>query len=167
MGRSSLFAFEWPDWLAAGVLVPAAVGGVAGVAVVALLHFVLRPRVAGPAPAPPPAPDLDPFIHGSASEQRQAYRRGGSLVEVKVRPPGRDAAVLTGWVLDRAAGGLGLKLDRQFPAGMVLQVRPLNASPLTPWVEVEVKSALPGPDGWRLGCQFVRQPTWAVLMSFG
>src|SRR5438094_8174490 len=68
------------------IWVPLAVGMVAGLlSIVALRSFSGR-RPLVPAPDPParkismPAPD--PFVHGSATEQRRALRRAGNPVPV-------------------------------------------------------------------------------------
>jgi hypothetical protein len=167
MITSTLFGLGCPAWLSTQVWLPAVVGGGVGLLVVATLHALGRPAAAA-APAPEkPKQDFDPFVHGSASEQRSSHRRRGSPVEVLIRPAAGEGAQWRGYVLDRSTGGMCLRVEKALDAGVQLHVRPANAPPITPWIEIEVKSARQTTDGWELGCQFVRTPPWALLLMFG
>lgn len=130
----------------------------------------LSSRCQAPPPAPaaaPPAPDLDPFEHGSVSEKRQAVRRSGNPVEVQVVDPGTKAPLTNGWVLDRSTGGLSLQLFDSLAPNTVVSVRPTKAPDLMPWVEVEVRSCRPQNGGWEIGCKYLRTPPWSVQLLFG
>jgi hypothetical protein len=157
-------------WLTPEIMVTSAVGlGAAVAAVIATLFFTrTRPQ---PAPPPPPAPqkdpEYDPFMQGSASEQRKAYRRGGNPVQVLIRRPESALEPVRGLVLNRSTGGLCLSVEGMVAEGTILEVRPGNAPPITPWVEVEVRTCRRTQDGWEVGCQFVRTPPWALLLMFG
>jgi hypothetical protein len=122
-------------------------------------------------PAPPPAeqdePEVDPFAHGSTSERRSAHRRGGCLVEVAIRDPEMQNPPTFGWVTDRSLGGLCLRVGSEVETGLVVAVRPAKAPPITPWTQVEVKTCVRDGDAFKLGCQFVRTPPYAVLLMFG
>jgi hypothetical protein len=136
--------FQWPLTVGAGV--------VAGLGVVGTLHFLIRPRMTfTPPPTTKPRQETaDPFVHGSAFEQRKA-----------------DQALRSCFVVNRCVGGLGLFAETTIEPGSQLKVRPTNAPPITPWVEVVVKSCRPATRGFEIGCQFVKTPPWAILLMFG
>jgi hypothetical protein len=150
-------------------LLPVAAGLLAGLGMVGVLHFLNRPRaVLGPQAKEADEPEVaDPFVHGSASEQRKAFRRHGSPVEVLIVDQTLHGAQSKGYVVDRCVGGLGLLVERPIEAEHLLTVRPRNAPPLAPWVEVVVKSCRESNPGYELGCQFVKTPPWALLLMFG
>ena len=158
------------EWAEPRILLPTAIGLGAGFLAIVTIHFLTRSRPQPHQEAPkerPKDPDYDPFVQGSASEHRKAYRRTGNPVEVWVRNPATGLAPVRGHVLNRSTGGLCLGLEAMIAEGIVLEVRPANAPPITPWVEVEVRSCRHTNDGWEAGCQFVRTPPWALLLMFG
>jgi hypothetical protein len=153
--------FQWPLTVGAGV--------VAGLGVVGTLHFLIRPRMTfTPPPTTKPRQETaDPFVHGSAFEQRKAFRREGNPIEVMVVDSMTDQALRSCFVVNRCVGGLGLFAETTIEPGSQLKVRPTNAPPITPWVEVVVKSCRPATRGFEIGCQFVKTPPWAILLMFG
>jgi hypothetical protein len=169
MPLTAVLADYLPDLAApsGGLFLPVAAGVVAGLGVVGAIHLLVRGRQ--PAAAPPAAeqPALDPFVHGSASEQRGSFRRQGNPVEVQVVNQTTHSVQMRGWVVDRSVGGLGLLMDQPIDAGSLLTVRPTNAPPLTPWIEVTVRSCRQSNPGYEVGCQFVKTPPWALLLTFG
>ncbi len=126
-----------------------------------------------PALAAPPTPtsrteqEYDPFVQGSATEQRKAHRRAGNPVEVLIAAEQSTTPDWRGWVVDRSVGGLCLCVPEEFAQGTFLRAIPANAPQLTPWTELEVRSCRSTNDGYEIGCQFVRQPPWSVLLLFG
>jgi hypothetical protein len=163
------FGFDLPY---AEYWVPLLVGVGMGLMVIGFIHRVGRRQTAVPPPKPAPKKGLefDPFVQGSATEQRRALRRGGNPVEVHLRrtesKEGKEP-LLCGWVLDRSVGGLCLLSPQEFAPDTFWSVLPVNATPMTPWVDVEIRSCRAVKDGWEIGCQFVKQPPWAVLLLFG
>jgi hypothetical protein len=166
------------------LLVPIAVGIGAGLGLVALIHFFNRHRqVATVGDLSPDVTDevtdettgpmnehrpvSDPFISGSKSELRSAFRRTGNPIPVHVIDQDKQTAPMNGYVVNRSVGGLGLQLDCPIDVQTVLSVRPANAPHIAPWVEVVVKNCRKGPRGYDIGCQFVKVPPWPVLMMFG
>ena len=148
------------------IWLPVAAGLVVGLIALGFVQLVGRRGVAT-APPPPeekPKPDYDPFVQGSATEQRKALRRGGNPVEVIINV---NQTEMRGWVLDRSTGGLCLSMCEEVAPGSRLKILPLNASNITPSVEVEVRSCRSNKSGFEVGCQFVKPPTWAVLLLFG
>ncbi len=158
--------FGW-DIPQAEVVIPVVVGLVVGALALLGVRWFSRGTPPKAEQPPQPQPEHDPFVDGSLSENRRAYRRGGNPVEVFIsRPSARDHN-LRGRVSDRSVGGLGLEVSLEFAPGTVLKVLPVNAPNITPWVDVEVRSCRPVKDGWEIGCQFVKAPSWEVLLLFG
>jgi hypothetical protein len=150
-------------------LMPLAAGLAAGGVAVFLLHLVARLRTASVETplTDKKDPEYDPFVHGSASEQRKAYRRSGNPVELLIALHGNKKTPCRGWVTDRSVGGLCVESPAEVAPGTVLEVLPANAPAMTPWIEIEVRSCRLIDQGWQLGCQFVRQPPWSILLLFG
>lgn len=155
--------------LSAETWIPLVAGMAAGVLSIVAFRIVAARQRRRPAPAAPanetPAPD--PFVHGSASEQRRAWRRGGNPVPVLIKIPTQKDPGWRGWVFDRSVGGLGLVVENAFEPGAQLSVLPEKAPQSMPWIDIEVKSCRPGEDGFELGCKFVKTPPWSVLLLFG
>ena len=107
------------------------------------------------------------FVHGSPTDQRRAYRRAGNPVEVYYATPENKETPRIGWVYDRSVGGLGLVTAEEFPDDTELAVRPTNAPEIVPWVDVLVRSCRETPEGFELGCKFVKTPPWSILLMFG
>jgi hypothetical protein len=151
------------------LILPVAAGVVAGLGAVGAFHFLTRPRTRVLALRQrPQAPAPDPFVHGSASEQRKSLRRQGNPVEVLITDPlSTTASPWTGYVVDRSVGGLCLLVEDPIPTNATLSVRPTNAPDMTPWVEVVVKACREVNPGHEVGCQFVKTPPWSVLLMFG
>jgi hypothetical protein len=114
-----------------------------------------------------PWPLAGPLTYGSASERREGFRRKGGRVRGRLADAGATAALGTGWVVDRSAGGLCLQVARRLAEGAMLSVRPVHAPARMPWVQVEVKSCREWTGGWEVGCRFVRRPSWDMLLHFG
>jgi hypothetical protein len=144
------------------------VGIAAGLTVVGAIHYLIRPRMTVAPPSRPSTPETtDPFVHGSAFEQRKAVRREGNPTQVMVVDSSTGQAPTNVFVVDRCVGGLGLYAPDPIEPGRQLKVRPTNAPAVTPWVEVIVKSCRPTSQGFEIGCQFVKTPPWAILLMFG
>jgi PilZ domain len=152
----------WEYW------VPFSVGiSVGGLFLLSLRFVGKRPAPVATAPRVKPSQEYDPFVQGSPTEQRKAHRRGGNPVEVLLAEKDSDSPHWRGWVLDRSVGGLCLGVPQEIPEGTVLRVFPVHAPAITPWTAIEVRSCRSSKDGFEIGCQFVRQPPWAVLLLFG
>jgi hypothetical protein len=151
------------------IWLPLAVGMVAGgLCIVAFRTFGRRPALAAPpTPGLKQEQEFDPFVQGSATEQRAAHRRGGNPVEVVIAVEQSTKTAWRGWVVDRSVGGLCLAVSDEFAEGTVLRTLPANAPTITPWTELEVRSCRSTRDGFEIGCRFIRQPPWSVLLLFG
>ena len=112
-------------------------------------------------------PETDPFEVGSSAEKRSAARRKGGAVEVSVHFKERIQPPILGCVVDRSIGGLRLEVPCEVPVGTILQVRPREAPPGAPWIEIEVKSCSQHKNAWHVGCAYLKTPSWSVLLLFG
>jgi hypothetical protein len=123
----------------------------------------LRKRMARPTAAG----DADPIAQKAAKERRAATRRGGHAITVEMNDPDEKRAQQHGWVVDRSVGGLCLMVPESVPVGSIWKVRPSEAPRTTPPVRVEVKTCTAEGHEWKLGCQFEKTPSYAVLLMFG
>jgi hypothetical protein len=112
-------------------------------------------------------PGYDPFLFGSTHEKRSSPRREGNPIAVHVTSADGRAQPVTALVLNRSIGGLRLFLDNEVAVGKFLSVRPSDAPRTTPWVQVEVRYCREVAHHFEVGCQFLRTPSWGVLVLFG
>jgi hypothetical protein len=151
---------------------PLLVGIAVGVLAIATGNVVMRRRRRSRPPEPlksqqvPGPPGYDPFVEGSPSDQRKAFRRQGNVKEVFYKL-GDDKVARQGVVLDRSVGGLRLGLDEEIVIGARLLLLPGGASEMIPWTEVEVRTCRQIDDSWETGCQFIKVPPWSILLMFG
>jgi len=111
---------------------------------------------------PLPSPDSE----SPELDRREAPRRRKQVKVLVTDAEGRGEPA-TAWVIDRSVGGLCLSVSQETAPGTMLGVRPAGAPQEVPWVAVEVKSCRPVENTWELGCQFLRTPSYGVLMLFG
>lgn len=100
-------------------------------------------------------------------ERRRSLRRTGVPTPVQVSDPKRPKRVIDGYVLDRSSGGLRLAMEKPFPTGVALQVRPTNAPPESPWITIIIRSCREVGDYFEVGCQFQEELPWHLLLMFG
>jgi PilZ domain len=100
-------------------------------------------------------------------ERRRTSRRSGVPTAIQMVEAKKFGKVQEGFVLDRSSGGLRVATERPLPTGSVLQVRPTNAPPETPWVIVIIRSCKESGDFFEIGCQFQEVVPWHVLLMFG
>ena len=156
----------------AEIWIPLVAGMAVGGMCLAGIHLFARKGKYLPPPPPPnsaqkKSQDFDPFVQGSPTEQRKSHRRTGNPVEVFVAVGEETTPRCRAWVVDRSVGGLALTLNDEIKPETRLRILPVNATGVTPWTEVEVRCCRPIKEGFELGCQFVRQPQWSVLLMFG
>src|SRR5262245_32527426 len=75
-----------------------------------------------PLPHPAPGPVRDPFVEGSATEQRRAFRRTGNPVTVLICRADDTSQVWHGRVRNRSVGGLAMVAECAFDPDTVLRV---------------------------------------------
>ena len=162
----------------AAFLIPLTIGFVGGAFVPRLLNRRSMTSSAAAIPENPDAaahtsadpedrPNTEMSLNWEVHDHRRTPRRAGKIVEVLVAPQGGCDTPRRGLILNRSNGGLGVLLREEFAIGSMMGVMPAEASKLTPWVEVEVKSCRKNPDGYELGLQFLSVPPYATLVMFG
>lgn len=109
----------------------------------------------------------DPFVYGRADEKRGASRRRGTTASVLVSDATHESPPWHAIVADRSVGGLRLIQENAIAAGTVLSLRPGRATESTPWTQVEVRNCRRTPEGWELGCSFIRTPPSTIMLDFG
>jgi hypothetical protein len=107
----------------------------------------------------PPSPEPDP-------QDRREAPRTRRQVRVQVTDADGKNPPLSAWVSDCSLGGLCLSVKEETPLGTILSVRPASAPANVPWIQIEVKSQRRFESVWELGCQFVRTPSYSVLLMF-
>jgi hypothetical protein len=112
-------------------------------------------------------PNTEPAIGLETRDNRRTPRRAGKIIEVLVAAQGETEFPRRGLVLNRSNGGLGILVHDEYSVGSMIGVMPADASRLTPWVEVEVKSCRKISDGYELGLQYLMVPPYATLVMFG
>jgi hypothetical protein len=115
-----------------------------------------------------PAEALDPQTGETAVdvEDRRASPRRKKLLRVLVRNDSATLAPCTGWILDRSLGGMCVALDHEVEVGTILAVCRQPESVASRWVELRVLNVREQESTWELGCEFVRVPSWEVLLQF-
>jgi len=111
-----------------------------------------------------------PSSASTPDESNPAVRREAPRTRRQVRVQVTDADAknppASAWISDCSLGGLCLSLKEETLVGTVLSVRPATAPPGVPWVQIQVKSQRRFESVWELGCQFVRTPSYSVLLMF-
>ena len=110
-------------------------------------------------PTSPDSPETNPQDRREAPRTRRQVRVQVTDADAK-EPP------VTAWVADCSLGGLCLSMRQEVAPDTVLSVRPASAPPGVPWVQVRVKSQRSFEGNWELGCQFVRTPSYSVVLMF-
>ncbi len=143
-----------------------------GIAVVMVFLFLgrrhRRPLVVGPAGGNE-ATGHDAWLPAmkSADERRRSIRRTGVPTAVSLTDPKKPKRPADAFVLDRSSGGLRLATEKPFPSGSSLQVRPVNAPPDLQSIAIIVRSCREVGDHFELGCQFMEELEWNILLMFG
>lgn len=115
---------------------------------------------------PPPAPVAgapgDP-----AAEKRAQFRRVGNAVMIQVADADEQRHPFQAWVIDRSRHGLRIASERKLTVGDMVTVRPVLATPSTPWCAVEVRHCIAIDGHWEVGCRFLAPPPIQVMVLFG
>jgi hypothetical protein len=126
------------------------------------------PEDEGPPPLPETiasvTPEDEPETATDVADRRLTPRRK-KLLRVAVRNEA-TGALLSGWVLDRSLGGMCVSVHEPVEAGVPIAVRRNTAPESVPWVELRVLNVREKENTWELGCEFLRTPTWEVLLQF-
>jgi hypothetical protein len=158
------------DWLHQPHFVSIAVAIVGCFFLTGLVSFFLRDRK--PKVEVPQETEEELGIDGRPKtkpiqDKRGLARRKGKVIEVFIATPETKEEPIRGLVLDRSMNGLGLAVDYELPVGKVLSVVPVEADPMVPWVDVQVRNCRHNGTHWDVGCQFVTVPPYSTLLLFG
>jgi hypothetical protein len=94
---------------------------------------------------------------------QEEQRTGGKPVSVLISDGSISEEPLSGWVIDRPAGGLKILVDDEIKIGTVIGVRPNREHPHAQWINVSVKGIRPERQSFVITCQFVERPPWNAL----
>jgi HEAT repeat protein len=111
-------------------------------------------------------PGATAAVRGTA-ESRLSVRKPANSVEVFILHAMHQLSPESGHVVDKSDGGLGLTTRRAYDAGAMLSLRPASAGDEVPWVLLEVRHCRPEGKNFRVGCKFVRSPSYGVFVLFG
>lgn len=122
---------------------------------------------------PPPLPETVSSVTPEEEEtetatdvaDRRLTPRRKKLLRIAVRNES-TGALISGWILDRSLGGMCISVHEPVEAGMRLAVRRNTAPESVPWVELRVLNVREQENTWELGCEYLRTPTWEVLLQF-
>ena len=100
-------------------------------------------------------------------DKRRSLRRHGNPVTVLISDALNPGKPLQGLVLDRSRGGLYLSVPHRIDAGCQLTVRTPNFHDHVASVRLLVRHCKQKNQEWRIGCQFMEELPWSVLLLFG
>ncbi len=100
-------------------------------------------------------------------ERRRSTRRTGVPTALQAIDPKKPKKKVNGYVLDRSSGGLRIALEKPFPTGTALQVKPVHAPAELQWITITVRNCRECNDFFELGCQFQEELPWHILLMFG
>ncbi len=102
----------------------------------------------------------------SPDDRRQRSRRMAAPKAIHFRLS-EGATPKPGVVLDRSSGGLRLALEQALPVDAHVFLKADQAPVGTPWAEAVVCWCKPVDDQFELGCRFLENVPWNVLLLFG
>jgi hypothetical protein len=100
-------------------------------------------------------------------DKRRFLRRKGNPVSVLVSEAQNLGMPTEGLVLDRSRGGLFLSVPHKINVGCLLAVRTPDFPDSIASVRLRVRHCKQKGQEWRIGCQFVEDLPWSVLLLFG
>jgi hypothetical protein len=104
---------------------------------------------------------------GRIKDKRRSIRRGGDPVPVLVTDGLASTEPVPGMVLNRSRGGLCLSVPQRIEVGQLLAVRTHAFPQDLASLQLRVRHCQPTADGWRIGCQFVEELPWNIILMFG
>jgi PilZ domain len=101
------------------------------------------------------------------SDKRRSIRRGGNAVPVVVSDILEPQQLIPGVVLNRSRGGLSLSVPQKLEVGRLIAVRTPDFPDCLASVRLRVRHCKEKGDKWQVGCQFMEELPWSVLLIFG
>jgi hypothetical protein len=105
--------------------------------------------------------------HSRARDKRRSLRRGGNPVPVVISDTLEPQRLEQGLVLNRSRGGLSLSVLQKVEVGRVLAVRTPDFPDCLASVQLRVRHCKQRGDDWQIGCQFMEELPWSILLMFG
>jgi hypothetical protein len=101
------------------------------------------------------------------AERRLALRRGSEPFPVQLNDATASGAPYLANILDRSKSGLCIAVDQPVAADTILSVRAHKYEDAAVWVQIRVRHCRQKNHQWLLGCSFVTEQPWSVLLMFG
>jgi len=124
------------------------------------------PGAPPPGETPPPGTG-SPTDSPGFKEQRTSLRRWGNPISIQLYDEMTMNEPLTGWVINRSTGGLGMIVNAPLEVGSVLGVRPAQEGVDRPWVSLRIVYCYPERSSWRAGGAFLVPRSWRDIRIFG
>jgi hypothetical protein len=105
-----------------------------------------------------PAEQDQPHDEAYWAEKRSSPRFQVRALRVLLAESPHQTDFVEGVLLNRSLGGLGLSVDREIPAGKILQVCICESEQDNQWAVIEVRYCRPERGRWTLGCKFLETP---------
>jgi hypothetical protein len=135
------------------------------------------PYAAVPATAISPPSPLKPAFAGARArlrsglfrrcERRLALRRGSEPFPVDLNDACASGAAYLANILDRSKSGLCIAVTDPVALNTILSVRSRAYADAAVWVQIRVRHCRQKDHQWLLGCSFVTEQPWSVLLMFG
>jgi hypothetical protein len=100
-------------------------------------------------------------------DTRRSLRRDGNPVKVLISDALNPGKPLQGLVLNRSRGGLYLAVPRRIEVGTRLTIRTPDFPNNVASVRLLVRHCKQKGNEWCIGCQFMDEHPWSVLLLFG
>ncbi|CAN5405334.1 hypothetical protein BH10PLA2_BH10PLA2_31290 [soil metagenome] len=101
------------------------------------------------------------------SERRLALRRDSDPFPVQLSDEHIKTPSFGAHILDRSRTGLCIAVSQPIAANTILSVRSEAYGEEAVWVQVCVRHCRQREDRWLLGCAFISEQPWSVLLMFG
>jgi hypothetical protein len=96
-----------------------------------------------------------------------ALRRGSEPFPVDLNDACASGASYLAHILDRSKSGLCIAVSEPVAMDTILSVRSRAYADAAVWVQIRVRHCRQKDHQWLLGCSFVTEQPWSVLLMFG
>jgi len=100
-------------------------------------------------------------------EKRRHPRRNGPPMPIVLSDDRSSGTPTLCRVVNRSQVGLGIVVDKPLPRGAIIRVRPVEAPEDVAWVRLEIRNCGRRRNEWYLGCRFLGELPWSVILLFG
>lgn len=102
-----------------------------------------------------------------ARDRRTAARRDGRPVPVQIMEEDEVTEIGVGHMMDRSHTGICFVTHFPIVSGKKVNIRPHQTGGKHAYLLVEVKHCHHVGAVWEVGCKFVKQPPWSLMMDLG